>query len=188
MVCSNFEMSCSIDRMLPSPPPITLFKALPIVFRPAAMIAQQGSRNWLFTGFGATRNKITSKTPVRTLYRQATARPCFTLAKSFFIGVTSLVPLEQIQDLTVHIARNRGSALSECVLMCQSRSFLPQLGSEHFLCQCLTLDTRCHGGCRYERRGTGSGLARLVLDIICSLKRQVVCGVAFLEHFQVVHG
>ena len=46
---------------------MTLLSVLPIVLSPAAMIAQQGSMNWLFTGFGATRTKTTTKATVRDL-------------------------------------------------------------------------------------------------------------------------
>ena len=91
---------------------MTLLSVLPIVLSPAAMIAQQGSRNWLFTGFGAMRTNTTSQGDSAHLvspYPRETS--LYTFHDSSSLASPPSVPLQKIQNLGIHIACDRGAAL-----------------------------------------------------------------------------
>src|SRR5882672_6451631 len=63
------------------------------------------------------------------------------LRYSYHLTTSSLLlPLQQVQNLVVHIAGYRSSTLSQSIVMSQTRSLLTQLRGQHFLRERLALD------------------------------------------------
>src|SRR6266567_4622890 len=95
-------MAWSVERILFSPPPITLLSVLAIVDRPAARMAQHGSSSWLFTGRGAMMANTIASTPMRSLCAHAQRRLrlmfCKVLLTMFVILRPPSVAIEKVDE------------------------------------------------------------------------------------------